>query len=230
MGCSTRRNAEGRCSRLARLLQGAAEVGRSPGMNEQTKRSDSAAQVGRRRFLEGAAWTAGAVATGAGSWVIPASPSWAADADQGRHRHRPHRRDRLCRKLQSQRRQALRLADQQVGRPARPPGTAVCRRHRLERGGGRCQCAPADRARPCRCRTGRDRQLDAQCDQGSDRAARSYALHLPGVLRGQGMREADLLHRPDAGAAMRPAHPVADQERRQAVRPARRPTTSGPMY
>jgi branched-chain amino acid transport system substrate-binding protein len=47
-------------------------------MNEQTKRSDRAAQVSRRRFLEGAGWASGAVVTGAGSWVIPASPSWAA--------------------------------------------------------------------------------------------------------------------------------------------------------
>jgi ABC-type branched-subunit amino acid transport system substrate-binding protein len=41
--------------------------------------SDSAARISRRRFLNSAAWMAGAVATGAGSWIIPASPSWAAE-------------------------------------------------------------------------------------------------------------------------------------------------------
>ena len=49
-------------------------------MNRETNRSDdSAAPIDRRRFLTSAAWTAGAVATGAGSWVVPAAPSWAAD-------------------------------------------------------------------------------------------------------------------------------------------------------
>jgi branched-chain amino acid transport system substrate-binding protein len=52
---------------------------RTARMKDGTQRSDSAAQVSRRRFLEGAAWAAGAVATGAGSWIIPASPSWAAE-------------------------------------------------------------------------------------------------------------------------------------------------------
>jgi branched-chain amino acid transport system substrate-binding protein len=47
-------------------------------MNRQTRRCDSAAPIDRRRFLNSAAWTAGAVATGAGSWVIPAASSWAA--------------------------------------------------------------------------------------------------------------------------------------------------------
>ena len=48
-------------------------------MNGRTRRSDSAAQIDRRRFLASAAWTAGVVATGAGSWVIPAASSWATD-------------------------------------------------------------------------------------------------------------------------------------------------------
>jgi branched-chain amino acid transport system substrate-binding protein len=48
-------------------------------MNGQTKQSDRAAQVTRRRLLKGAAWAAGAVATGAGSCVTRASPSWAAE-------------------------------------------------------------------------------------------------------------------------------------------------------
>ena len=41
-------------------------------------------------------------------------------------------------------------------------------------------------------------------EQGED------ALHLPGAVRGAGVRSADLLHRPGAGAAGRSAHPVAD--------------------
>ena len=47
------------------------------------------------------------------------------------------------------------------------------------------------------------------------------ALHLPGAVRGPGMRPAHLLHRPGAGAAGRAAHPVADaQDRREDVLPA----------
>ncbi|MDQ2763473.1 MAG: substrate-binding protein [Pseudomonadota bacterium] len=34
--------------------------------------------LGRRRLLKSAAWATGAIATGAGTWVIPASTSWAA--------------------------------------------------------------------------------------------------------------------------------------------------------
>ena len=47
------------------------------------------------------------------------------------------------------------------------------------------------------------------------------ALHLPRAVRGTGVRPADLLHRPGAGAAGRPAHPVADgADGREEVRPA----------
>ena len=54
------------------------------------------------------------------------------------------------------------------------------------------------------------------------------ALHLPRAVRGAGMRPADLLHRPGAGAAGRSADPVADAEDRgEDSSTCRRPTTSG---
>jgi branched-chain amino acid transport system substrate-binding protein len=47
--------------------------------NEQPKRFASADEISRRRFLGRAAWAAGAMAGGAGSWIIPAPRSWAAE-------------------------------------------------------------------------------------------------------------------------------------------------------
>ena len=47
------------------------------------------------------------------------------------------------------------------------------------------------------------------------------ALHLPGAIRGTGMRPAHLLHRPGAGAAGRSVHSLADAaDRREEVLPA----------
>ena len=51
-------------------------------------------------------------------------------------------------------------------------------------------------------------------------SARQDALHLSAALRGQGVHALSVLHRPDAGAAVRHIHSLADQERRQAVRAA----------
>ncbi len=48
------------------------------GANEKSTRFAGANEISRRHFLNSAAWAAGAVAAGAGSWAIPASPSWAA--------------------------------------------------------------------------------------------------------------------------------------------------------
>jgi branched-chain amino acid transport system substrate-binding protein len=42
------------------------------------EKSAAVNELSRRHFLNSAAWAAGAIATGAGSWIIPASPSWAA--------------------------------------------------------------------------------------------------------------------------------------------------------
>lgn len=44
-----------------------------------SKRVNSSPALDRRRFLQGTAWMMGAVATGAGSWVVPAR--WASAAD-----------------------------------------------------------------------------------------------------------------------------------------------------
>ena len=71
-------------------------------------------------------------------------------------------------------------------------------------------------------------QLDAAGHQGPGRRGGQDALHLPGAVRGAGVRPADLLHRPGAGAAGRAAHPVADAADRARRRSTcRRPTTSG---
>ena len=53
-------------------------------------------------------------------------------------------------------------------------------------------------------------QLHAAGHQGSRRGGGQDALHLPGAVRGTGVRPAHLLHRPGAGAAGRAAHSLAD--------------------
>ena len=64
-------------------------------------------------------------------------------------------------------------------------------------------------------------QLDAAGHQGPGRRGGQDALHLPGAVRGAGVRPADLLHRPGAGAAGRAAHPLADAaDGREEVLPA----------
>ena len=64
--------------------------------------------------------------------------------------------------------------------------------------------------RPRRRRLRRHLQLHAAGHQGPGRGRGQDALHLPGAVRGAGVRSAHLLHRPGAGAAGRPVHPVAD--------------------
>ena len=71
-------------------------------------------------------------------------------------------------------------------------------------------------------------QLHEAGHQGPGRRQGQDALHLPGAVRGGGVRSAHLLHRPGAGAADRPVHPVADaRDRSEDVLPSRPPTTSG---
>jgi branched-chain amino acid transport system substrate-binding protein len=53
-------------------------MGRSE-INGQTKQPHSAAPMNRRRFLSNVAGAAGAIAGGAGSWIIPAPSSWSAE-------------------------------------------------------------------------------------------------------------------------------------------------------
>ena len=113
-------------------------------------------------------------------------------------------------------------------RPAGAAARALPRGQRddRQRRGGR-----GDQARPAgsgRCDLRRHLQLDAAGDQGPRRRRGQDALHLPRAVRGTGVRPADLLHRPGAGAAGRAAHPLADAEdaaRRSST--CRRPTTSG---
>ena len=47
-------------------------------MNDKTRVGPSAAAMNRRRFLQTTAWTAGAVAAGVGSWIVPAPFAHAA--------------------------------------------------------------------------------------------------------------------------------------------------------
>jgi branched-chain amino acid transport system substrate-binding protein len=49
------------------------------GTDQKSNRFAGTSELSRRQFLNNAAWAAGAAATGAGSWIIPASPSWAAE-------------------------------------------------------------------------------------------------------------------------------------------------------
>ena len=92
------------------------------------------------------------------------------------------------------------------------------RDHRQRRRGQGDQAGPArQRRRALR----RHLQLHPAGHQGPRRREGQEALHLPGAVRGAGVRSADLLHRPGAGAAGRSADPLADAEdRRQAVLPA----------
>ena len=64
-------------------------------------------------------------------------------------------------------------------------------------------------------------QLHEAGHQGPGRRRGQDALHLPRAVRGAGVRPAHLLHRPGAGAAGRPVHPLADAgDRGEEVLPA----------
>ena len=99
-----------------------------------------------------------------------------------------------------------------LGRPARAPSRGRRDRRRRRRRSGR-QAGRAAR-RPRRLR--RHLQLHAAGDQGAGRGAGQDALRLPGAVRGSGVGSAHLLHRPRAGAAGRPADPLADARDRRA--------------
>ena len=187
-------------------------------MSDETQRTTVAA--GERGGLLSAAWMSGALATGTGSWVIRPELAQRRRPYQGRHRHRSHRRDRLGRQRQGQRRQDGDEGYQRGRRPARPAVGAAPRGHRVERSGRGRQRAQADPARQGRRRARRHHQLHAQRDQGRHRQSRPHALHLSAALRRPGVHRVSVLHRADAGAAMRPVHPLADEERRQALRAA----------
>ena len=123
-----------------------------------------------------------------------------ANANVGRHGRARHQRDR---------------------RPAGPPSPAVRRgqrdRRRRRRSGGRASSSTNTTSTSCSAAsTARHgRPSKAPSSSGAE------ALHLPRAVRGPGMRPADLLHRPGAGAADRAAVPVADAaHRREALLPA----------
>ena len=111
-------------------IQTRGSVGREEYLTMTSERKGAAwASTSRRRFLQSAAWMAGTVATGIGSWVI--RPDWAnaaSRADQGRHRHRPHRRDRLCGQCGRQRGEDADQGYQRQRRTARPPSGALSSR------------------------------------------------------------------------------------------------------
>ena len=108
--------------------------------------------------------------------------------------------------------------DRRHQRERRPAGAEARslsrgRRDDRQRCGGR-----GDEARPAgqgRCALRRHLQLDAAGHQGPRRRRGQDALPLSRAIRRPGMRPADLLHRPGAGAAARSAHSVADAEERR---------------
>ncbi len=72
-----------------------------------------------------------------------------------------------------------------------------------------------------RCDLRRHLQLHEAGHQGPGRREGQDALHLPGAVRGTGVRSAHLLHRPGAGAAGRSVHSLADAtDRGEEVLPA----------
>ena len=135
--------------------------------------------------------------------------------DQDGHRHRHHRRDRAVGQRQLAGGAVHRRADQQGGRHRRPPDRALPRGHRVRSQGRRRQRPQADPGTQGQRRAGRHHLGDAPGDQGPDRQSRPHALHLSAALRRAGMHQAPLLHRPDAGAAVRQAHSLPDQDRGQ---------------
>ena len=110
---------------------------------------------------------------------------------------------------------------QREGRPAGAPARADRRGQRDDRQRRRGQGDEARRARQGRRDLRRHLQLHPAGHQGPGRREGEEALHLPRAVRGPGVRPADLLHRPGAGAAGRSAHPLADaRDRREEVLPA----------
>ena len=126
-------------------------------------------------------------------------------------RHRPDRPAVLPRHRQCQPGPPGGRRHQRRRRPARTPHRADHRRQRHRRQRGRRQGRQAGAARSRGRDLRRHLQLHPAGDQGPGRRAGQDALHLPGAVRGRGVRSADLLHRPRAGAAGRFADPVADE-------------------
>ena len=163
-----------------------------------------------------------------GGWMLAPKRAPRRRPDQDGHRHRHHRRDRAVGQRQLAGGAVHRRADQQGGRHRRPPDRALPRGHRVRSQGRRRQRPQADPGAQGQRRAGRHHLGDAPGDQGPDRQSRPHALHLSAALRRPGVHQAPLLHRPDAGAAVRQADPLPDQDRwARSASPCRRPTTSG---
>ena len=122
---------------------------------------------------------------------------------------------------QRQRRPDGHRRHQRQGRPAGAAARAVPRGRRDRRRRRGREGGEAGRAGPGRRHLRRHLQLHAAGHQGPGRRGGQDALHLPRAVRGAGVRPAHLLHRPGAGAAGRPVHPVADaRDRGEDVLPA----------
>ena len=99
-------------------------------------------------------------------------------------------------------------------RLARSTARAVSRGQRNDGQCGRREGHQADPAGSGRRDLRWHLQLHATGDQGPCRRGRQEALHLPGAVRGPGVRSAHLLHRPRACSAGRAADSLADGEDR----------------
>ena len=110
---------------------------------------------------------------------------------------------------------------QRQGRFAGAARRSAPRGQRDERCRRGSQSHEARRAGSRGCDPRRHLQLHAAGDQGSGGRQGQDAVHLPGAVRGTGMRSAHLLHRPGAGAAGRSVHSLADAaDGREEVLPA----------
>ena len=162
----------------------------------------------------------------------PATPLYGGS--HGRHTHRSARRshqggrdrrpDRPALVRGGRERQRRPDGRRRHQRPRRPAGSPARAAPRGRRDGRRRRRRRGDQARPARSGRRHPRrhlQLHAAGHQGPRRGRGQDALPLPRAVRGAGVRSADLLHRPGAGAAGRPVHPVADaRDRGEDVLPA----------
>ena len=137
----------------------------------------------RHRFVAAAAWMAGAVRWAAEAESCPRRRP--GQPDQGRHRHRPHRADRLRRQRQRQRGQDGGGRHQCQGRGARAVAPALRRGHRVRRDGGGEQRSQAHPAGPGRRGLRRHHQLHAERHQGRHRHPGPDPYIYPQLYEGQ---------------------------------------------
>ena len=189
--------------------------------NNATGRQRS--MLSRRRVLQGVAWTSGMVASGVGSWLLPAP--WASAADPIKVGIATDLTGPIgyfegigYANVATMVTDDINAKGGLLGRPLELYIEDTASEERI----GVKQRAQADRAAPRRRGAGRRHQLHAQCDQGRHRHRGPHALRLSYAVRRDRVHALPLLHRVHAGAAMRPVHAVADRQRRQALRLSRR--------